>query len=139
MFTSKTTRGFYDPQINGDNMPPDAVEITDSLYSQLMNGQSNGQLISWADDGIPYLADPPAPTKEQLAQEATAARDQLLRAAATRIAPLQDAVDLDDATAAEVAELKAWKQYRVALNRIDQQPGYPTTIEWPISPAKESA
>jgi hypothetical protein len=73
--------------------------------------------------------------REGLALEAVTRRDAELQVAIVRIAPLQDAVDLDDATAAEVAELKAWKQYRVALNRIEQQAGYPATIDWPVSPA----
>lgn len=51
------------------------------------------------------------------------------------IAPLQDAVDIDDATAAEVALLKAWKKYRVALNRQPDEPGYPTNIVWPVEPS----
>ncbi|KAA8694603.1 Tail fiber assembly domain protein [Pseudomonas caricapapayae] len=51
------------------------------------------------------------------------------------IAPLQDAVDIDDATADEVASLKAWKQYRVALNRIPTQPGYFESIDWPVMPS----
>ncbi|HCF1421459.1 TPA: tail fiber assembly protein, partial [Pseudomonas aeruginosa] len=62
-------------------------------------------------------------------------RDTLLQEATLRIAPLQDAIDLDEATQAEVAELKAWKQYRIALNRVDQQAGYPSLVEWPVSPA----
>lgn len=51
------------------------------------------------------------------------------------IAPLQDAVDLDDATDTEVAALKAWKKCRVALSRVPDQPGYPDAIDWPVSPA----
>ncbi|QVL21567.1 tail fiber assembly protein [Pseudomonas qingdaonensis] len=51
------------------------------------------------------------------------------------IAPLQDAVDLDDATEAEATALKAWKKYRVALNRLPEQAGYPTDIDWPAPPA----
>lgn len=51
------------------------------------------------------------------------------------IAPLQDAVDLDEATEAEAARLKDWKRYRVALNRLPDQPGYPVEIDWPAPPA----
>ncbi|QXI37351.1 tail fiber assembly protein [Pseudomonas xantholysinigenes] len=51
------------------------------------------------------------------------------------IAPLQDAVDLDDAREAEAARLKTWKRYRVALNRLPEQPGYPTEIDWPALPS----
>ncbi|WP_269210607.1 MULTISPECIES: tail fiber assembly protein [Pseudomonas] len=56
-------------------------------------------------------------------------------AADTAIAPLQDAVDLDEATDAEAAALKAWKKYRIALVRLPEQPGYPTDIDWPAPPA----
>jgi len=62
----------------------------------------------------------------------TAARRAVADAA---IAPLQDAVDIDDATDAEAALLKAWKKYRVALNRLPEQAGYPTTVDWPAVPA----
>ncbi|CAK16856.1 tail fiber assembly protein [Pseudomonas entomophila] len=59
-----------------------------------------------------------------------------LRAIAdTAIAPLQDAVDLDEASEAEVARLKEWRRYRVALNRLPEQPGYPADIDWPLAPA----
>jgi len=50
------------------------------------------------------------------------------------IAPLQDAVDIDEATESEVALLKAWKRYRVALSRLPEQSGYPITIDWPAIP-----
>lgn len=39
--------------------------------------------------------------------------------ASAKIAPLQDAVDLDIATEEEIAALKEWKLYRIKLNRID--------------------
>ncbi|WP_433886688.1 tail fiber assembly protein [Pseudomonas vranovensis] len=78
-------------------------------------------------------------------KEAAAAAERLavvvsqaaaLRATADKaIAPLQDAVDIDDATEADAAKLKAWKAYRVALNRLPNQAGYPVTIEWPTAPA----
>ncbi|HKS12933.1 MAG TPA: tail fiber assembly protein, partial [Pseudomonas sp.] len=51
------------------------------------------------------------------------------------ITPLQDAVDIDDATEEEEAQLKLWKKYRVALNRIPSQAAYPTAIDWPAPPA----
>lgn len=51
------------------------------------------------------------------------------------IAPLQDAVDLDDATPTEVEALKTWKRYRVALSRVPEQAGYPSSIDWPALPA----
>lgn len=64
------------------------------------------------------------------------AETALRRAAAdSAIAPLQDAVDIEEATDAESALLKDWKRYRVALNRLPDQPGYPAEIDWPAPPA----
>lgn len=72
---------------------------------------------------------PPAP--EDILRTNTATRDSLLSQASQAIAPLQDAVDLDDATPAEAALLKKWKQYRVAVNRIDLVLLAPA---WPAAP-----
>ena len=68
--------------------------------------------------------------------EAAQAEIARLRAIADyAVAPLQDAVDVDDATDAEIVLLKAWKKYRVALNRVPDQGHYPAAIEWPVAPA----
>lgn len=58
------------------------------------------------------------------------------RAIADRaIAPLQDAVDIDEATAEGIVLLKAWKKFRVELSRLPEQSGYPANIVWPVAPA----
>lgn len=77
-----------------------------------------------------------APTPEQILVGATAQRDNLLAIAAIRIAPLQDNVDLGNATAADEASLKKWKQYRIALNRVSEQAKYSEAIDWPVPPAE---
>lgn len=94
--------------------------------------QSDTARIGDTWNGEHFISPPePTPTPEQV----LAMRNALLATAALRIAPLQDAVDLGDATAAEEAALKAWKQYRVALNRIEQQSGFPGSVVWPKAPA----
>ena len=85
-------------------------------------------------DGKKWVADEAAKS-EALKKGALAQRDNLLAMATEKIAPLQDAVDLDMATDEEVAELKEWKKYRVQLNRIEQQAGFPDSVVWPIFPA----
>lgn len=50
------------------------------------------------------------------------------------IAPLQDALDLDEANEQEQQRLRAWKRYRVALNRLPEQEGFPDTFAWPTCP-----
>lgn len=116
-------------------LPSDAIEITHELYAELLAGNAQGKLIVADENGLPVLQEPPPPSSEQQAASASALRTHLLQAAATAIAPLQDAVDIGMATEAEQTKLNAWKVYRVLLNRIEQQPGYPHTIEWPASPA----
>ncbi|QHG66588.1 tail fiber assembly protein [Pseudomonas putida] len=69
-----------------------------------------------------------------LRQEALIQRDERLVLASMRIAPLQDAIDLDRATESELSQLQAWKTYRIELGRIEQQTGFPTDVEWPPSP-----
>lgn len=64
---------------------------------------------------------------EQSISEKRAIADQV-------IIPLQDAVDIDDATDDDVLNLKKWKTYRVALSRLSTQEGYPTNFEWPDIP-----
>jgi len=79
-------------------------------------------------------ADPVAGTAE-LEADAIANIDRFLTVAALRIAPLQDAADLDEATPADLALLKKWKQYRVSVNRVPDQPEYPKSIAWPVEPS----
>lgn len=76
-----------------------------------------------------------AQAAEQLLAQAQAETSRLRQVADTAITPLQDAVDVDDATDEEKALLTLWKKYRVALNRLPDQEGYPATIDWPAPPA----
>jgi len=93
-------------------------------------------LVGWVyEDG--EFSPPPPPTEEELEAIAGGHRAALMVWASQQIAPLQDAVDLEEATTSEQAELKAWKQYRISLNRLDQQPGWPTDIQWPVAPEVE--
>lgn len=74
----------------------------------------------------------PEPDKAELAQRELSSRRS---DADHAIAPLQDAVDVDEATESDMAALKAWKKYRLALSRVPDQAGYPLSIEWPVAPA----
>lgn len=64
MFYSKSTGGFYDPEIN-EKIPSDAVEITTEQWQSLMAAQSSGQIIQADKKGNPQAVNPPAPTKDQ--------------------------------------------------------------------------
>ncbi len=133
-YYSKSTGGFYCVEIHGNKIPPDAVAITRDEHTALFNAQSKGKTIQPDEKGYPVAVDPPPPTPEQRAEMALHQRDALMNEATLKIAPLQDAVELDIATATEKKNLNTWKLYRVALNRIEQQPGFPTQIDWPKAP-----
>lgn len=97
--------------------------------------QSDVAQVGWAFvDGAfvaPVLPPPPPLTAEEILQRNTFQRDYFLDVATRAINPLQDAVDLEDATTAEVALLKKLKQYRSAVNRIDLTLKAPS---WPDQP-----
>lgn len=83
-------------------------------------------------DGVFALYVAPAPSAASILARNTATRDTLLSVATGRIAPLQDAVDLGEATTAETTALTSWKQYRVAVNRVDL---IAQDAQWPAVPA----
>jgi hypothetical protein len=57
---SASTGGFYCAEINGDNIPADAVEITDAEHAALLHGQSQGERIVADAAGRPVLQAPTA-------------------------------------------------------------------------------
>lgn len=77
------------------------------------------------------IANPP-PTKEQLISDAELRKQTLLSEATGIIDPLIDAVDLGMSTPEEELAMKAWKKYRVLLNRVDTSTA--PDITWPVKP-----
>ena len=87
-------------------------------------------------------------TTEQYLFVHTEELQRLQRLANTQVTALQgradtlnDAVDLDMATPAEIAEqpvraaqLKAWKLYRVLVGRVSTQATWPSAPSWPVQP-----
>ncbi|EAR7070804.1 tail fiber assembly protein [Salmonella enterica] len=86
----------------------------------------DGQYEKW--DGNKWVKDEAAETAAQL-REAEETKKRLLQTASEKIAPLQDAVDLDIATDDEKAQLDEWKKYRVLVNRVDT-----SNPDWPDIP-----
>lgn len=86
--------------------------------------------VGWAYVDQAFSAPPALPQEEIIARNSLM-RDGLINYASMRIAPLQDAVDLDKATPAEVAALSTWKQYRVDVNRADLSVD---AVQWPAVP-----
>lgn len=75
---------------------------------------------------------------QQFTQLAAAQKSAL----ANRISTLNDAIELEEATPAEVSELPVrqaqlleWKRYAIYLGRVTGQDGWPPDVEWPVQPA----
>ena len=77
MFYSKSTGGFYTPEIHGDNIPADAVEITVEEHQTLLEGQSQGKRIVADENGYPVLTDQPALTAAEIWDRIKAKRDAI--------------------------------------------------------------
>jgi hypothetical protein len=76
----------------------------------------------------------PVLTDAELRAAALAQRDALLAQANEATAGMADAFLADLLSDADRVMFKAYAVYKLALNKIDQQPGYPTTVDWPTSP-----
>ncbi|MFH2376214.1 tail fiber assembly protein [Hafnia paralvei] len=85
---------------------------------------------NWIFDGKKIV--PRVITAQEVIDQAEEKRAELMGIANQKIAPLQDAVDLDMATNEERALLTGWKKYRVELNRIDTNAA--PDIDWPEVP-----
>ena len=66
MFYSKSTGGFYDLEVNGADIPTDAVEITDAQHTALLAAQAAGSSIQADASGKPIAVAPSAPTLAQV-------------------------------------------------------------------------
>ncbi|AYL56230.1 tail fiber assembly protein [Citrobacter freundii] len=97
-----------------------------ALPDDVVSIAPEGHFAKW--DGEKWVHDTDAEKTAQITQ-AIQQKESLLALAASKIAPLQDAVDLDIATEAEVELLLAWKKCRVLLNRVDT-----SKPEWPPLP-----
>lgn len=108
-------------------LPYHATKLeTPDVYERVLAKIEAGEPVTeYQERAVPV----PSPVEEAQGEIAR------LRAIADyAIAPLQDAVDIDEAADGDVLALKAWKKYRVALSRVPGQQGYPQAIEWPDAP-----
>lgn len=141
VFYSANNGGFYHAALRAayeaaGTWPQDCIEISDNEYLSLLSAQDAGKQIIKDGNGRPVAVTPPPPSDAQL--ELSVAREKALRLdeAARQIAPLEDAIELGMATDDEKARLLLWRQYRIAVSRIDDpafQQGYPH-VTWPLTP-----
>lgn len=120
-YYSKSTKGFYNTEIHGTNIPSDCVEITEQTWTNLLEAQSQGKVIQPNHSGYPIAVDfvPPAPTWNDIRSK----RDSLLKE--TDWAALPD-VNFD--------KKQSWLVYRNMLRNIPQKFKSPEEVVWPEKP-----
>lgn len=101
-----------------------------------MNPEPEEGWTATQEDGQWLLAEPVVvpPTLEQLKDSAISQRDFLLAEADEATAGMADAFIAGLLDEADAAKFKAYAAYKLALNKIDTQAGYPITIKWPARP-----
>lgn len=133
-FFSASSGGFFCRELHGNDIPSDAVELTDKQYRDLLDGQSAGKRIVAGADGKPVLADPPAPTAEQLAASVRLQRDARVGQTDWIVARHRDQVEGSLKTSLTSAQYSALMAYRQALRDVPLQKGFPTAVSWPTPP-----
>lgn len=103
-----------------ENMSVSELSLTDVNTESLNDGSwiFDGQILSQKPQDYIALAQS---KKQELSNEAM-----------IKIAPLQYALELEEATDVEIALLQEWKKYSVALNRLDISTA--PDIAWPEEP-----
>lgn len=135
---SAATNAFYPEPLKAvyeqaGTWPEDAKAVTAATYQKYaVDPIPDGKTRMPNKAGMPYWANVPQATAEELQEMALREKQKRMQVAVNSLAVLQDAADLGIATEAEAASLKAWKTYRVLLNRIDTTAA--PDITWPEVP-----
>lgn len=133
MFTSKATRGFYDPKIH-TTMPSDVVEISVEKHTELLAGQSEGKVIAWDDDGYPFLADPLPLLPEALMAIERQWRDERLLATDGTVLRHRDELEEGIETTLASEQYVELQTYRRALRNWPEAGEFPLIEHRPIAP-----
>lgn len=112
------------------------IDTLGELSSALTLIPPSSQFDIWDEQQPAWIKDEAA-EDAWLTQQAQYRRQTLMGEASQEIAVLVDALDpaiIDNPSDEDQVKLLTWKTYRVELSKIDQQPSYPDTINWPAKP-----
>lgn len=125
-FYSPESKGFYNDAIHGV-MPLDVFEISEEFYHSLMEGQSQGKIITYESRQL-KLVDfvPPPMTWEQIRIR----RNSLLSAS--------DWTQLPD-NQLSTQDRERWSEYRQTLRDITESFSDPDDVIWPRLPNQDDS
>lgn len=127
------------PSVAVDNpdckIPVNAKLITPEQYQALLDGESQGQIISEDADGFPILMHPPPPSAEQLAAAQRGWRDRELTATDRMVARHRDEIEEGSATTLVPEQYVELQTYRRELRAWPESPDFPSEDHRPDKPA----
>lgn len=132
---------------------PALYPATGSVYEydddQVSQGFVREGLIAMTEEEADTYINPPPTEAEVLASQSLKLQGFTQLAAAqkasltNRIGTINDAIEFEEATSAELAELPLrqaqltkWKRYAVDLGRVTTQPGWYSSVVWPTQPTE---
>lgn len=125
MFYSPSRKGFFQSDVN-KSIPTDAIEITQEEKVALLDGESDGKVIS-VIDGVVTLTDPILAYDQIVAIE-RAWRNSELSKSDIELNKVQDS---DPKAKGSVSD---WRAYRKALRAWPENAYFPDVNHRPISP-----
>lgn len=134
MFYRAIENGFYDPVIHYV-IPVDAVEISDSLYFELLKGQESGKRIEPDRQGNPRLVDPPPLDAQTLAAIERAWRDAQLALTDPPVSRHRDEVEEGGSTSITAEQYAELQTYRRQLRNWPQGSQFPLAEHRPLTPS----
>ncbi len=119
------------------SLPPAAelVEVSESLYTDLLSAQSGGQQMITADkDGRPVLKPNPGPSVEDLQRQERLVRDRALLSTDPLVARHRDELETGRSTTITVSQYQQLQGYRQDLRDWPESKGFPSIENRPVVP-----
>lgn len=132
-YYSASVHGFFSDDVHDqDQLPKDAVAITDQEWSSLLQAQAQGKCIQPDADGRPIAADRVL-TTEQRTGDLLQRRDAALQQTDWLVSRHRDEIELGGPTTLTAETYRALQSWRQALRSISDAAGFPD-VELPPKP-----
>ena len=117
-----------------ENWPSDAVSINDEEAATYWKQNPPAGKTFGVIGGMPAWVDLPPPTEAEQRSAVLSWRDMLLSDANKATDGMADAFVAGLLDEVDREKFKAYAIYKLALNKIDMQAGYPQVVDWPSAP-----
>jgi len=132
-FYSPSTGCTYLPAIHGENIPGDAVDISESVFELVIANPEQGKVRAHDEKGLPYLVDAPVVVPDSGVIE-RAWRDAELSSVIWLRDRHRDQLDIGSDTTLTVEQFAELLLYMQALRDWPQSADFPDSQYRPIAP-----